>query len=272
MIHARGCGTSRMQGGIYLVTKLVTGGGPIENFLIDPPVIVPEEMHVPYQGMGSFQREEVCNQCYDDPKKFQSYMGNDFKCAKCKGAGKITVTHIADHIGTSHYPHPIDDIEEVRAIGSSRRIPSSFPFHLLTKDSRHFRCHDKAYIDNWRHYEYWWGCPRHVHKPPWAEEGTRPYKVHKDEMCIGQLWEDYDPQMSKEDDTTVTPAITVTMACGKSFNCNRRPYGVNPVYRRAFYMALPISNIDVVASTTGVHEANYDKARKAGLWVERTLE
>jgi hypothetical protein len=266
--EARGCGNSRVQGGVYLVTKLVTNGKPLEDFLIDPPVTVPENLHVPYQGMTTFEREQVCPKCIGDHKKFQSYMSMGYRCDLCNGEGKIKVHHIADHIGTSHYPHPIDDIEEVRAVGSSRRIPSNFPFHLLTKESRHFRCHEKSYIHNWMEYGRWWGCPkRHpLHLPPWAHPKF-------EDMCIGMLWEDYDPPMlDGGGGSTDNPGITVNLPCGKTFNCNRRPFGVKPDYSRAFYMALPISSIDVLTSRTGVHEANYERASKSGLPVEMVGE
>lgn len=228
--QARGCGSSRVRGGIYLVTKLSEKGRPLENFLLDPPIIVPEEMNVPFTGMGWFHRKEKCTFC-------EGHTGR-LDCKDCSGDGFVTVTHIADHIGSSHYPNVVDDIEEVRAIGSSRRIPSTFPFHLLTKMSRHFRCHSTAYIENWKEAETAVSCPKGI---------SHHYGFSSTEFCIERLWGDYEPPQERPNGEVEK---WVNLPCGRRFLAYRRPFGFEPIYKRAFYMALPISGIEVVRPGT----------------------
>lgn len=246
---ARCCGGSRTQGGIYLICGVGAGGRPLEDFLLDPPIPVPEDLVVPKQGLGTFQREETCSWCKGIPGLPE--------CPNCDGKGKEMVTHVVDHIGSIHYPNVVDDIEEVRAIGSSRRIPSSFPFHLLSARSRHFRCHDRALIENWEEYNAHWNCPKHI-------EGHRAGLDPKpDPMCLGMLWEDYTPEQNSQEEPRNQYR---DLPCGRRFLANSRPVGVTPIYRRAFYMSLPITRIEVVQGSDH-YEKSLKAAQKASLEV-----
>jgi len=115
----RGCGV-RCPGGVYLETKASdTRGLPIERFLIDPPIRVPEEMNLPNRGVAILRRSE------DDP-----------------------VFDVYDRVGTASYPNVTDFLEETRKLGLSRRIPTNANFSLLTDKSEVRLAHPRAFIDN----------------------------------------------------------------------------------------------------------------------------
>lgn len=98
----RGCGT-REKGGVYACCGLSEHGLPLEEFLLDPPVAIPPELHLANTPL-------IWN---PDPANPQLY-------------------HLYIWIGAEHYPYLPDYIEELRRHGASRRLASSLPFHLLT--------------------------------------------------------------------------------------------------------------------------------------------
>ncbi len=268
MVYARGCGASRVQGGVYLVTKLSEYGTPLDDYLIDPPVPVPDDITVPVQGMGHFQREEMCGACRGTGKHMHDRFNAtkvffELPCEHCKGRKTETVTHVIDYIGRSFYPNTVDDIEEIRAIGSSRRIPSSFPFHLLTERSKHFRVHERAYIENWKEYREYGGhrCPKKIDK---HEIGIPT------DICASIYWKDYEPEETSHH--TNYRSRTIRLPCGKLFQVHQRPDEITPIYRRAFYMALPITGIEIVKSSIHTHIKNKEKAEKANLPVTEVDE
>jgi hypothetical protein len=130
---ARGCGAGRVAGGLYAVC----GGGttPLEEFLFCPPVLPPANMRIAARGVTLFQHGGIW--------------------------------HIADHIGSEHYPNVADYVEELRRLGLSRRIPTNLDFTLLTRGkSRIVLLHSRAYLRNYRDLQvsdpYPRACPKHI--------------------------------------------------------------------------------------------------------------
>ncbi len=88
----RGCGV-RQKGGLYAECAISPSGKPIEEFLFDPPIIVPAGFAVPTRGVVLVER-----------------------------AG---IWHVVDRVGNEFYPSPADMAEEIKRFGLSRRIPTT---------------------------------------------------------------------------------------------------------------------------------------------------
>ena len=122
----RGCGT-RVRGGVYGECGLGPNGRPIEEFLFDPPILVPKGLGVPTRGVLLVER-----------------------------AG---IWHVVDRVGNEFYPSPADFLEEAKRMGVSRRFPSNIDFSKLTADSRLLLVHDRAWVDNCADFAPW-RCPK----------------------------------------------------------------------------------------------------------------
>lgn len=119
---ARGCGDSRIAGGVYAECSLAPFGHPIEEFLCDPG------RFVKYRELGI---SEIGVTPIRDVRG---------------------VVHLWDHVGRKHYPNVADFVEEARQHGISRRLPSTLPFNLLTSGSRLVLMHSRAIIRNGQDY------------------------------------------------------------------------------------------------------------------------
>lgn len=114
----RGCGESRVHGGIYMESGITNSStNPISKWICDP--IIP--LDVQKFGLSSV----------------------GVKLVEIEG-----VTHIFDWIGESHYPLATDFIEEAIAKGISRRISKTTDFSKLSNESNIFLVHPKAYFHN----------------------------------------------------------------------------------------------------------------------------
>lgn len=109
----RGCG-KRQTDGLYICSGLSEFGKPLENFLIIPPL---------------------------NCRKIGLKWSRNFQVTKDKGG----VWHLIDWVGENNYPCVWDFIEEVRRKGVSRRINKSFDLRKLTRQSRIYFAHPKAY-------------------------------------------------------------------------------------------------------------------------------
>lgn len=167
----RGCGT-RQAGGVYIETGMGPGGSPVEDFLCDPPIPVPEEINLTPIGMEWFIRNGVW--------------------------------HVMDHVGSKHYENVADFVEEVRRFGLSRRIAKTAPFHQLTEQSRIFLVHSRAIItkpEQYRPAGSGYYCPFNL----------KDHQAG-DCMCVGIWWEDVgDPDAEgQRESTRAMPAFTYT--------------------------------------------------------------
>ena len=113
----RGCGSSRVRGGIYVESGSSPRGRPLELFLQDPVPPVPEGLVVPVRGVTTFTDE-------------------------------TGVTHLIDRVGTSHYPYSSDLIEEVRRGGLSRMVTLRVANVGLSEKSHIYLVHDGARVVN----------------------------------------------------------------------------------------------------------------------------
>jgi hypothetical protein len=113
----RGCGY-RQPGGAYFAVPLAPGGSPVEEFLIDPPVVIEDaaRLGLTSVGVGLFERD---------------------------GA-----THVVDIVGREHYPTVAAFVDEARRLGVSRRAPRTVDFAHIALESRLLLAHAHADIAN----------------------------------------------------------------------------------------------------------------------------
>ena len=112
----RGCGY-RHPGAAYLAVPLGPGGRPIEEFLIDPPVVVdPATLGLTSVGTTMIERDGI--------------------------------THVLDIVGRQHYPTVLAFVDEARRMGISRRISRNSDFSKITTASRLLLLHAHADIAN----------------------------------------------------------------------------------------------------------------------------
>lgn len=260
---ARGCGASRVQGGVYFECGLGEDGLRVERFLKDRPIsISASNLSLSDRGVKFIQ-------------------------------DKKGVWHILDIVGRESYPDVARFVEEVRRLGLSRRAANTSPFGLLSPESKILCAHRRAIIENpgdtghygafrtprplWRdrpdgyHWEY---CPKLVEASsalvwrnlfgdigsPTADEvhdkngcaynkGKGAFWWDSVGMCAGLWWEDIAPasdvfrdQVCAGDDR----AVCVQMPSFE-FYAKLRPTCDNKAkYSLGIFAAFPITNLVVV--------------------------
>lgn len=154
----RGCGV-RKKGGVYAEVPTSPFGQPIENFLIDSPIVV------------------------DKAALGLSEIG-------VKLIEKAGVYHVFDIVGQEHYPNVADFVEEARRFGVSRRLPTTLDYSLITPQSRLILLHARAFIYNSAEYYQaedaaLWTCPKNK-----VEHGHKTMLTEPPPMCAGLWWND----------------------------------------------------------------------------------
>jgi len=157
------------------------------------------------------------------------------------------VTHLVDWVGESHYPYPLDFITEAARMGVSRKVATNTDFKRLTPGSMMIFLHAKGGIENNTDYTGItdFSCPC-----------GKGHQAGDD--CIGLQWH-------------VTSGTTGTsgrrerhLVCG-TYTLKSDP-GIPPRYAPAYFMAVPITNISVIASHGGtVNQAALNAARASSL-------
>lgn len=233
---ARRCG-SRIAGGVYIEVPLGPGGVPIEHFICDPAIRVPDGIDIPKRGM--VMRE---------------------------GADG---THILyDWIGEDQYPNVLDFVEEVREQGLSRRISSTFEFGDLTPDVRYCAIHKRGYVHNEPDYREYvathpfvlpdgstrprpWHCPKRLHTVDGEHE----------EPCSGVWWQDI--RSSEVQPTEILGIVRMPTALGNSYLAHPTPEEITPMYMPGIIMIFPVVKLSVIRGKDGEHDKPYEQAQKA---------
>jgi hypothetical protein len=127
----RGCGY-RQPGGAYFAVPLGPGGRPVEEFLIDPPVVItePARLGLAAVGVALIERDGI--------------------------------SHVVDLVGREHYPTVASFIDEARALGISRRAPRTIEFSRIAPQSRLLLAHAHADIANAAEFPCAEPCPCRV--------------------------------------------------------------------------------------------------------------
>ena len=146
----RGCGY-RQPGGAYFAVPLGPGGRPVEEFLIDPPVVIddPARLGLASVGVTLIDRDRI--------------------------------THVLDIVGREHYPTVASFIDEARRMGVSRRAPRTVDFARITPASRLLLAHPHADVANAVEFPCERRCPCHV-----AEHLVAGFT----DMCARLWWEE----------------------------------------------------------------------------------
>ena len=234
-IH-RGCG-QRKRGGIYAECGLSPVGRPLEDFLVDPPLVIePKAFGVSPIGVTLFA----------DPES--------------------GVTHILDWVGEESYPCVTDFLEEVRRFGLSRRLPRTLPFERMTAQSRIILLHRKAsvtdptpYLADWRR-----PCPQRL---PTHAVPTTPAP-----HCASLWWEDApdgDVLPTIDSPADADPRMVRRSMPSFSYLTRLTPAGVQPQYQPAIFARFPLARLVVIADPEGsTHHAALDCAQQSTLPVE----
>jgi len=248
----RGCGT-RTSGSTYLTMGIPgipaaapggTGGTKrIEDYLIDPPQPVPNWMNLAPLGSRLFARQDA--------------------------AGNY-VTHVADWVGSQHYPNVADAVEEIRRFGLSRKIAKTLlgqktimtwdakarrvvtiPTPPLTSASRIFLAHSRAYLDNGAEYvngvPFALACPKGIadHSHDIADPDAPDF------MCAGLWWQDIEMGrgVARAASSPLDLRRVVRTMPSFTYEANMPPPGVTPRYSAgpAFFASFSITAIEVIA-------------------------
>jgi hypothetical protein len=250
----RGCGR-RKAGGVYAECRLGSGGIPVDDCIVDPPLVVDES-------------------ALALPKR-----GNVLRTLDPRNAGPGSVWHIFDRVGESFYPNVADKVEEVRRMGESRRLnAANIDFAKITPATRLVLAHPRAHLINFEaaYTAYaadssWppqgWICPRRrtVH--------TRD--VIPAQMCAAAWWRDLEGGEALAE-SVATPAsgaraVRRHMPWG-SYDGWERLRGFVPVYATAIFMILPISGLAVIEGAHGEHTSALKLAQQAGVPVALVRE
>jgi hypothetical protein len=243
----RGCGY-RIAGGVYAECNLSPNGRPLNEFIVDPPIVVNEaDLQLPKRG-------NVLREWRD-------------------------VWHLFDRIGEQFYPNVADKVEEIRARGESRRLNArSIDFSKITRDTRLVLLHPRAHIVNVADYYQGFGecgllmataTPTHWACPKSLPRHQSPAHLPR-EMCAGVWWRDLVEGVVPTDDVDRhAPLKRVRREMpGQSYFGWARPDGVTPAYQTAIFLILPLTRIAVVRGVHGEHDAPLKAASKAKVSVE----
>lgn len=229
MTSSRGCG-SREAGGVYLTVGTSPFGRPFEDFLFDPPKILPlEELGISPIGV-----------------KIIKFPGRD-------------VYDVVDWVGATHYPNASDVVEEGQAFLQrgenpiSRRIASNEHLDLLTKGSKIILVHPRAYLTNFLELSQVLSRDHaerlddddcithnlgHADRPAQGGNGK--------EMCIRDWWQ----TLIKGDDygSMPTDQHTCRMYGSTTYLGYPAPQGFVPKYVPAAIGAFPLAGFEIVRS------------------------
>jgi hypothetical protein len=241
----RGCG-DREEGGVYAECGPSPYGSPLEYFLLDPPLPLPD-------GLDLVNKPQLWQRA--DPVSGKPVLDAETN---------EPVYDLLIWIGAEHYPEAVDYIEETRRLGASRRLNPNMDLSKLTRRSRMLLAHPRAIIASWRDLLVPQFCKKHLpyHDQIFYEHLYRDQLepgegldvTHDDERagpCIFKLWE----VLPKDE------AIETFEREGHSPLCLRRigstTYDYCPTgekvtaWEPGFILALPITGIALIEYQDG---------------------
>ena len=125
----RGCG-DREPGGVYAESGLSPWGRPLEEFLIDPPLPIPEGLDL-----------------VNKPQTWQRMLPSGEPALDGEG---LPIFDLLIWVGQEHYPYAPDYLEETRRFGASRRLNPNLNLSLLSRSSRMILAHPQALNTAWQ--------------------------------------------------------------------------------------------------------------------------
>ena len=137
----RGCG-EREPGGVYCESGLSPWGSPLEEFLLDPPLPVPDGLDL-----------------INKPQLWQRILPGDEPALDELGQ---PIYDLLIWVGAEHYPYCPDFIEEVRRYGASRRLNPNLDLSRLSQKSHMILAHPSVLNTQWRQQQLPQECGKHV--------------------------------------------------------------------------------------------------------------
>ncbi len=137
----RGCG-EREPGGVYAESGLSPWGRPLEEFLIDPPLPLPD-------GLDLVNKPQVWQRVLPSGEPALDEQGQP-------------IYDLLIWIGAEFYPYCPDYLEEVRRYGASRRLNPNLDLSLLSRASRMILAHPRVINTLWHEQEPPQRCGKHV--------------------------------------------------------------------------------------------------------------
>ena len=184
----RGCG-EREPGGVYAESGLSPRGRPLEEFLFDPPLPIPEGLDL-----------------INKPQLWMRTLASGEPVLDGEGQ---PVFDLIIWVGAEFYPYLPDYLEEVKRYGASRRLNPNLDLSLLSRSSRMILAHPHVLNTLWQ--EQWppQSCKRGIpgHDTPLTKnEETASPRDEAEERAISRL-----PVQSTESTTEVLlPAMLLT--------------------------------------------------------------
>src|SRR5256885_7987813 len=125
----RGCG-EREPGGVYAESGLSPRGRPLEEFLFDPPLPIPDGLDL-----------------INKPQFWQRTLASGEPLLDEEGQ---PVFDLLIWVGEEHYKYCPDYLEETRRYGASRRLNPNLDLSLLSRSSRIILAHPRVLNMRWQ--------------------------------------------------------------------------------------------------------------------------
>ena len=258
----RGCG-ERQPGGVYAECGISRYGSPLERFLLDPPLPLPDGVDLVRKPQLWIRTEPVSGLVVQDPET---------------GA---PISDLLIWVGAEYYAEAPDYIEETRDRGASRRLNPNMDFTRLTRHSRMLLAHPHAIIRSWRDL----ASPQRCHKrlpahdrvfwqQRWREKDGAPEQFPQFEAqvshervgpCLFKLWE----VLPREEAEAVFERDGGLPLCLRRIGSTvyeYTPTGESVTdWQPGFIMAIPITSIALIRDGDGSVNERAKKGLEAGL-------
>jgi hypothetical protein len=160
----RGCG-DREPGGTYAESGLSPWGRPLEEFLIDPPLPLPDGLDL-----------------INKPTLWQRMLPSG---EPARDAWEQHIYDLLIWVGREFYPYCPDFIEEVRRYGASRKLNPNLDLSLLSQASRMILAHPCIINTLWQTQRPPQHCEKHIDrhdlKPLTSEEEQSAWNTVEDD-------------------------------------------------------------------------------------------
>lgn len=249
---ARGCGSSRIAGGLYLVTRKCEEGErctPLHRFIIDPPIPVPDGLDIPYRGIAIRERPD--------------------------GSG---IFDVYDHVGSESYPNVLDFIAEVANLGLSRHVSSKIDFAKITPESRIVLIHERAFLTNHAALYRALQADRSSYVGhPMAAKMQFMCLTHREDhvemamacdeaaSCCAGVWRELVTGGEDIYNPDVLPRSVRRTVGSTTYSAAKAPEKFKPEYQRGFFMSLPLTGIEYVKKKGEQDADALERASQSGI-------
>ena len=162
----RGCG-EREPGGVYAESGLSPHGRPLEEFLFDPPLPIPDGLDL-----------------INKPQLWQRTLASG---EPALDAEEQPIFDLLIWVGEEFYPYCSDYLEETRRYGASRRLNPNLDLSLLSRSSRMILAHPHVLNTRWQEQRPPQSCKKRVpgHDIPAASDDVK--ENARDEADEGRI-------------------------------------------------------------------------------------